>query len=98
MSELGTLAVIRSWKKPGGTGTGHTAAGGGAGAARLGDGRVPVTRCTISQTPHKIRWTRPTDLSDPPGCTKSGPGRLAQKMSVMSVEPPARGAPGLIAA
>ena len=26
-----------------------------------------------------------TDLSDPPGCTNRGPGRLAQKMSVVSV-------------
>ena len=51
-----------------------------------------------SQTAPKIRWICPTDLSDPPGCTNPGPGRLAQKMSVVSVEPPARGAPGGIAA
>ena len=51
-----------------------------------------------SQTAPKIRWICPTDLSDPPRCTNPGPGRLAQKMSVMSVEPPARGAPGGTAA
>ena len=34
----------------------------------------------------------------PRGCTKMVPPRLARKMSVMSVEPPARGAPGGIAA
>ena len=34
----------------------------------------------------------------PRGCTKMVPPRLARKMSVMSVEPPARGAPGGTAA
>ena len=53
---------------------------------------------STSQTAPLIRWICPTDLNDPPGCTNPGPGRLAQKMSVMSVEPPARGAPGGIAA
>ena len=51
-----------------------------------------------SQTARKIRWTCPTALSDLPGCRKPEPARLARKISVMSVEPPARGAPGGIAA
>ena len=61
----------------------------------LPNGRRKQRGGAVSGSPGspKIRWICPTDLNDPPGCTNPGPGRLAQKMSVMSVEPPARGAP-----
>ena len=43
-----------------------------------------------SQTPRKIRWICPTDLSDPPRCTNPGPGRLAQKRPLAAERSEAR--------